>query len=338
MRIASVILAITVLSPFTARADAFDALPMPITSTVPAAGATLVQGTSVAFEVQTTLGCYIGTMSLKLVAQDGSTALSTTLSFGRMYPNLPWPATPGVYSWSVSCSAYRGDGSLIKDDYVSPTFGLTVTEAPVKSLLPDDGASFAPGTSLFGQFQLRTDRADLTCGSLGSRVEVSAQPILGQDGTLADDFKLAELFVARSDAFPDLYRDVAGLGRTAYAWTSTPGRYYWQMIVCGLKLPVRAVTIAAPSVAPAPPKPISGPSPRTLSVSEARSAAGKSLRTRVAYRRGTGRAMTCSRLSRLSVRCKATWRYHRAAFRGTVKVTATSDEKLSIKSSVRRAK
>jgi hypothetical protein len=340
-----VVVIVVVLSASVAVcADAYagDLLPMPVTSTTPASGASVVQGTSTAFKIQTPLGCYIGTMSLKLLALNGTVAYSTTLSGGSSspytsYPYPDWVAIPGQYSWSVSCSAYRSGDPLVKDEYVSPAFALTVVEAPIKSLVPDEGARFVQATSMFGQFQLRTDRGDLSCPlSVLSRVEVATQPTLGQDGTLATDFQVGELMVQRSDAFSDLYRDVAGLGRTAYAWQNTPGTYYWQMIICGFKTPVRTLTI----VPPAPPTPlpipkVAVPAASILSSAKAKLVATRELRRRVSWRRGASRKLTCAAAAR-TVRCDASWRYKQARYRGTVTVAAQSNDRVTLRTVIRR--
>ena len=45
---------------------------------------------------------------------------------------------------------------------------------------------------------------------------------------------------------------------------------------------------------------------------------------------------TCSRISRLSVRCSATWRYKRSRYRATSTVTAITSTRLSVRTSARR--
>lgn len=318
-------------APATAKANQ---LPMPVTGSTPASGASVTEGASISFSVATTVGCRTGIMGLTLVAANGATVYSSTLSggAGSPYVNYPfpdWKAVPGAYTWSVKCTAYS-NGGLSTDDYTSSAFPLTVAAAPIKSLTPANGASFPQGTNLFGQFQLRTDRADLNCASsLLNRVEVSTQPALGQDGTLASDFEVGEMLVQRSDAFPDLYRDVMNVFG-GYTWENRPGTYYWQMIVCNYNTPVQSFAIAAPA-ATSPP-----PSIRTLRVGEARHAATRSLRRRATWRHGKRHRLTCSRASSLRVRCRGSWNYKRARYRTTVTVIATSNTRMSVRVTVWR--
>jgi hypothetical protein len=60
-------------------------------------------------------------------------------------------------------------------------------------------------------------------------LEVSTQPLLGQDGTLANDFQQETTILTESDAFPGMYRGTSMYVPDGFWWDSTPGIYFWQV-------------------------------------------------------------------------------------------------------------
>lgn len=94
-------------------------------------------------------------------------------------------------------------------------------------------------------------------------VEVSTQNAQGQDGTLADDFRVDFNVVSPSDAYPTQFRSRTP---TSAAWLGAPGTYYWQFnwtyynsssgcSPCVYVTPIRSITIAAKPSAPSSPPP-----------------------------------------------------------------------------------
>jgi len=63
----------------------------------------------------------------------------------------------------------------------------------------------------------------------GVFAEISTQNVPGQDGTLADDYRVGTVEMVSGDAEPSVYRGTAyGQGYSG-SWTNKPGTYYWQV-------------------------------------------------------------------------------------------------------------
>jgi hypothetical protein len=105
------------------------------------------------------------------------------------------------------------------------------------------------------------------------KLEVATRNVQGQDGTLADDFRVSYDMAYPSDAYPTQYKSRT---RTSSAWLGVPGTYYWQFHLdyyntssgcspCAYVTPVRSITITAKPTAgpsPAPSPPGNGPAPQ----------------------------------------------------------------------------
>ena len=197
------------------------------------------------------------------------------------------------------------------------------------SMTPADGASITSGAAL--TFEMSSSAGYVN----GPSVEVSTQPTLGQDGTLADDFRVSIAVLFRSDAFPNLYRgeDYS----SSSGWASRPGVYYWQAHSSeGGTIdpstgeykpavgPVRKIIVTAP--APAAPGP-AAPA-RRLGVNEGYSVVRQGLKRkfRSRYTRGRKRRATYTRLSATTIRYRVSWVKGHSKYSGSVKVHENAND------------
>jgi len=107
----------------------------------------------------------------------------------------------------------------------SPAIALAAEPLNFTSLTPAEGASVPVGRQV--SFEMRSNAGYPVSPS----IEVSTQPTLGQDGTLANDYLVDQaLYLGRSDADPTAYRGATATN-ARLGWIGTPGTYYWQVRV-----------------------------------------------------------------------------------------------------------
>ncbi len=206
-----------------------------------------------------------------------------------------------------------------------------VEPLPYSAFSPDDGfahtVSSWPRATDAEMFDFFIDTSSPPATVPFLVLEVSRQNIPGQDGTLADDFRVDYELLYRSDAYPTQFR-----ARTSPAspWLAQPGTYYWQASYsnyttgcnpCVYVTPVRSIQITPrpqpPQPQPVPTVPTQQPSPDLMMRT---SDAQYYVRTMI--RRKTGRSprglrYRCARLTSRSFRCRPSWYDSRYAFAGT---------------------
>jgi hypothetical protein len=191
------------------------------------------------------------------------------------------------------------------------------------SMTPADGASIVAGTA-------PTFEMSSSASYFGLFVEVSTQPTLGQDGTLAEDFEVGGAELGRSDANPSLYRGVDP--NASYGWASKPGVYYWQAFSTFGRFdpgsgqwrvpagPVQRITVTArpQSAAPAP----------RLGISEGYAIVRDGLKKKFGSRFTRGKKLKArySRLSATTIRYSVSWVRDGAKYAGSVKVRETAND------------
>jgi hypothetical protein len=195
----------------------------------------------------------------------------------------------------------------------STTLGAEPAEPlPITSASPANGATLQPiGQPALHPLQLEVISPVTTAGRYWM-VKIATQNIPGQNGSLANDFKVEGVSLEQSDAYPTVYR-----GQAFETWLSTPGMYYWQIEATEIRgaptyalvhylSPVYTLIIAAP---PSPP-PIENTPPRsvtpTLTLAESYAAVKEIIRERTGH---NARHLSdkCHRQSQNKALCKAQW-------------------------------
>lgn len=166
-------------------------------------------------------------------------------------------------------------------------------------------------------------------------IEVATQNVAGQDGTLADDFRVDFFLASESDAYPGTYRGVSNGSGNANWWINTPGTYYWQLSgsrrecsgnppMCTYPKylsPVYTLTVAA-TPAPSPTEP--GP-PLFHSVGEAKAIVRGIIKD--ALRTPRGLTSDCD-ISSEKATCDSGWYDTKYVYGGRFKITKRADDYL----------
>ena len=170
-------------------------------------------------------------------------------------------------------------------------------------------------------------------------IEVATQDIPGQDGSLANDFRLDSFSAFKSDAYPTIYR-----GKSYFflpgqnSWPTVPGTYYWQISASYLDTseslfkfrqylsPVYTLTIAAPA-----------PTPETQSIALTASEAYRAVREAIEIKTGAGHVHHLTdkcHVSGATATCKTSWtgayKLHSNTwiYAGTFRLEANTEETL----------
>jgi hypothetical protein len=306
--------------------------------------------TKAAFSYSATgVSCTSGAASctwVPLVMLTDSQVACTVGEFGQLPGRSVYQAPTAAYGQTVTANAeldlypyldfgskrlclYMAEDASHKRLLAQTTFEMQRPPAlrplTLTSSTPADGAIYPPAYQY--TFQIRTGHAML---GVGPRLEIATTPTLGQDGTLADEYVFQTLYLTRGDAFPDTY--TASTYPTTAPWP--PGTYYWQVIDKATNSysgtftsPIHRLIVANPQTGGGG----GGSAPITrLSTGEAKRAARNALKRRYGKRFAAGRGFRqrCTRLSRLRVRCRVSWRYRSSKYQGTVTVRAVSNTKL----------
>jgi hypothetical protein len=202
---------------------------------------------------------------------------------------------------------------------------------PYSALSPDDGfahtVSSWPRATDAEMFDFFVDTSSPPATIPFLILEVSTQNTPGQDGTLADDFRVDYELLNRSDAYPTQFR-----ARTSPAapWLAQPGTYYWQVSYsnydyttgcspCIYVTPVRSIQITP---RPQPPQPVPTVPTQQSSPDLMMRTSDAHYYVRTMIRRKTGRTprglrYKCARLTTRSFRCRPSWHDSRYVFAGT---------------------
>lgn len=173
---------------------------------------------------------------------------------------------------------------------------------PVYAVSPPNGITLRPSNKI--QFSVQSDRGR---GSLN--VEVSRSRVLGQDGTLANDFIVGSVPLFESDATPGKYTGAT----ISDGWGLTPGTYYWQIAardvasLTYITSPTYKLTIGTPVA--------------VFRLAEANRAALGIIRKR-AGREPRGLHRDCTRASSTTFSCSTRWRDSRYRWRGALAIRA----------------
>jgi hypothetical protein len=192
---------------------------------------------------------------------------------------------------------------------------------------PTPDATYAlstPGTNVLAEFKTGIANAFNQLTSAQAVIEISNQPTLGQDGSLADDLRLSRGILQRRDSDPTSWYGSIAAG----SWATTPGAYYFQYALtvydagvslhsdqyppscpnqtysCVYTSPVYMLTIAAPRPATSPTT-ISDTVVSTVALASALTKAKSYARRHYKARRPSG---ACRRVSRTHVICRVAWR------------------------------
>lgn len=211
---------------------------------------------------------------------------------------------------------------LAASSFLLTTAPANATEPlPYNSMSPEDGFTRS-STSGAQEFTFQSSNTGISAS-----VEVSSSPLLGVDGTLANDYQKDYFGMTQSDAFPGTYRGVSNHVPGGNWWTSAPGTYYWQIQgfcsqfgPCGgsefheYRGPVRRIDVAAPPPAPGPgsgPGSGGGGGGSSPDLTMYRSDLPGYLRFMIRKEtngRIRGLRKTCTRTSYRSFRCAVSWR------------------------------
>lgn len=198
---------------------------------------------------------------------------------------------------------------------------------PISSIKPTTDEVLPQGPPSLTPFEVVT----ATKGMTPLFVEISTSPMLGQDGTLANDFVVDNISLGESDAFPGTYRGSSVFSR----FLATTGKYYWQgssysrpfcapPASCRYDLqitPVFTFTVQAP---PAPPADTPPPS-AAITLKETRMA------IREGVRLDTGRPSRPVDISRCVIRtadqaaCRTAWSTRKFLYAGFMNVRKLTD-------------
>jgi len=199
----------------------------------------------------------------------------------------------------------------------------TAIDVPLSfdAMTPADGTSIVSGTK--PTFEISSGG-----GYRVLEVEVSTQPTLGQDGTLANDYFADHVTLTRSDAYPTKYSGTSFANPTL-GWFSTPGGYYWQASVRQERWdpatsrvvfshaigPVRRIAVTAPAQ-------IAPPAPR-LGVHEGNAIVRTGLRREFGSRFTAGKKFKAhsARLNGTTIRYRVSWARGGLKYGGTVTVS-----------------
>jgi hypothetical protein len=197
---------------------------------------------------------------------------------------------------------------------VMPIFSLSPPNGSTLTLLPSQGSTRVVFQSLPAtSFNMIT----------GITYEVSSQPILGEDGTLSDDFDVDYNYIHTGDTDPSVY--VTGIRNWNFAGYA-PGTYYFQISAYmfdtfqHVASPVYSftwnpnATAPAPAPAPAPAAPAAGPD-LSLSTGEALSHLRYLIRHKTRHSPKRLRA-GCTRVTSSSFSCTPRFHIGRRAYSG----------------------
>jgi hypothetical protein len=187
--------------------------------------------------------------------------------------------------------------------------GASAQGLAIAAITPANAAIIAPATQVTFVADSAETGTDPGLNSLF--VEVATQPTLGQDGTLAEEYKVESVGLQRGDALPNRY---TGASYPLFAWPRTPGTYYWMAYCFCLRGGGRPVTTPVYS--------FTIEAPLTMPIAEARA------HLRPAIRAETGRlawrlSESCSSRTATMVRCKVGWRTTASVGRSTVAYVGT---------------
>jgi hypothetical protein len=228
----------------------------------------------------------------------------------------------------------------------TPAASAQAEPLAVTSTVPAEGTTYAPLTTPGGggfRFELKSPTTKIT----GMYVEVATQNSpLGQDGTLADDFRVDFFSLFESDAYPGTYVGASNHVPNGGWWTSRPGTYYWQARATYIDYstspsqlktvisPIYTLTIAAPPppAPPAQPPPSSDGDDSNGYYFEGISEAKRVLRSvlRKAYgsrfsRRRAYRASCGLNGGQEKATCSVSWKHRSWRYKGTARMTAVDD-------------
>ena len=205
---------------------------------------------------------------------------------------------------------------------------------------PVDGASVAPVVYTSPLIPVSITTSGIPTSVFTIYVEVSTQNVPGQDGTLADDYRVDFVGLNRSDANPAVFSG----NFNALLWATKPGTYYWQasatVVNSGgfgldtLESPVYTIVVTSPPappvvVVPSPPPPAPPPAVDdssgggTLSYRMTLSDAAYDAAFVISKHDAAGGHLkrSCTRIGRTSFKCTVSWRDLRFAFAGTLRLT-----------------
>ena len=210
----------------------------------------------------------------------------------------------------------------------SPAASAAAVPMDVVPVNPVNGGVFATGNAVTASVGARWTPASAHPREL--YLEITNQNILGQDGTLANDFQYmaggAALY--KSDADPSSWT-----GQTAALFLLRPGTYYFQFHAigtsqecgtadagCTLASRVFSFRTAAPQASPPP---VAAPSVTKWKVADATSEVRRVIR-HATKRSPSNLHRACSRVSSLRMRCSADWYDKRWVWAGTIKLSIDS--------------
>ena len=184
--------------------------------------------------------------------------------------------------------------------------------AGAATLAPEDGATYEAQTAL-----------GITFTVTGAPRLAPVHVVVARSASLEADELVDFIGLSADLARPGAYRGLSGVG----GWAARPGTYFWQARDgAGALGPVRRIVV--------------GEADRGLPVlrrSESRRAARRHLRSEFrSFRRGSARRVRCARVSRMHVRCRASWRFRDLRYAGRVEVTADDEDVLIARSRIRR--
>lgn len=179
-------------------------------------------------------------------------------------------------------------------------------DLPISSASPADGAVISSKLGGPIPFEIRSSQTGMNYLS----IEVASQNIPGQDGTLAEDFRVGFFGLQESDAFPGTYRGESLYAPGVSLWSSTPGTYFWQAygscftwpdppcdeVIRYFKSPVYTIVIQDPPESSAPQA--GQEAPAATPCSRARSARNRIRRRLIVYRNVAQRRSRQARLAR----------------------------------------
>jgi hypothetical protein len=231
--------------------------------------------------------------------------------------------------------------------FVLPTSAVAANDLAATPVAPAPDATYAPstsGTNVLAEFKTSIANAFNQLTSAQAAIEISNQPTLGQDGSLADDLRLSRGILQRRDSDPTSWYGSVSAG----SWATTPGIYYFQYALtvydagvslhsdqyppscpnqtysCVYTSPIYTLTIATPRPATPPPTTtISDTVTSSVSLATALTKAKSYVKSHYKARRPSG---VCRRVSRTHVICRVAWRNakHKRVTR-TIEVERDSD-------------
>lgn len=137
-------------------------------------------------------------------------------------------------------------------------------------------------------------------------VEIATANMPGQDGTLADDYRVASIALFPRDSVPGHYEGELDTRRLG------DGTYYWQASAGSYRTPVYTFNLSSPEPPP------------MLRAAELPSMIRTALRSETG-RRPRDIRRDCDRRSRTAFRCKIDWIDSRYIYAGTLRIREESD-------------